>query len=208
MGIIKAFEKKQKGFTLIELLTSVIVLVVVGSVIMGIVSSSLKGANKTNTIENIRQNGNYVLNQISKDLEYALPFDGETTGLIKNNGECCDAICSHVLAPTPSALETSYNSIVVKSLNSDTLTEYYCGDDPDLASSEIILTANGMPLLDTSLVNLESCSFACVQDSIVAAPVIKIKFSLGSKTTSKLAENKIINPIVFETSVALRNYRK
>ena len=53
--ITKIFNLKsqQKGFTLVELLASIIVLVAVGSVIAGIISSTLRGTNKTNTIERV-----------------------------------------------------------------------------------------------------------------------------------------------------------
>ena len=64
-------KQNKKGFTLIELLASIAVIVVIGSVIAGIIKSSLRGSNKTNTIEAIRQNGNYALSQISKNIEYA-----------------------------------------------------------------------------------------------------------------------------------------
>ena len=191
--------KFNKGFTLIELLASIIVLIVVGSVITGIISSSLRGSNKANTIENIRQNGNYTLNQMSKDIEYALPFDGKNTGFSNSSTPTAyDTSCLFALGPTPTPI-TPYTFITVESA-SNKITQYNC------ASSPPVLTAGGIPLTD-STVSLLSCSFNCIQDKATDAPRIKIRFSIGPKNSNGLMEN-ITTPIVFETSVTLRNYKK
>lgn len=184
--------RKSKGFTLVELLASVIVLVAVGSIITGIISSSLRGANKTNTIENIRQNGNYALIQMSKNIEYAQPFDGKNTGL-SNDGIVYDTTCSLSLSPTPTPV-TSYKYITVQSAN-NLVTKYNCDGS--------VLTANGVSLVDTNSIALTRCSVKCIQAKATDVPIINISFNLGS---SGLVEKS--GSIIFETSVTMRNYKK
>lgn len=187
------------GFTLIELLASVIVLVAVGSVIAGIISSSLRGTNKTNTIENIRQNGNYALSQISKDIEYALPFDGKNTGL-SNDGITYTTSCPFSLSPTPTPEATTYSFITVESV-SNRVTRYNCTSTPS------VLSANGTSLIDVDSVSLINCSFTCIRSKATDIPIIKINFSIGPKNSNDLVENSN-PPIVFETSVTIRNYNR
>jgi len=200
--------KSNEGFTLVELLASVIVLVAVGSIIAGIVVSSLRGTNKTNTIESIRQNGDYALNQISKDIEYALPFDGQNTGLSNDNGVTYDIICKGSLNPTPTPI-TPYNLITVQSAVQSTnnaITKYNCSGS---TSSTAVLSTNGASLVDANSVTLQNCSFNCIQNKPTDIPIIKISFSLGSKTSNSpvLVENSS-PPIVFETSITMRNYKR
>lgn len=196
---MKSIFNFQKGFTLVELLASVIVLVAVGSVIAGTIASSLRGASKTNTIENIRQNGNYALNQISKNIEYTLPFDGKNTGL-SNDGIVYATNCPYSLGPTPAPLATSYSIIAVESAD-NVVTRYKC------TSSPAELSANGTTsLVDLTSVSLKSCSFSCIQNKAIDIPVIKIKFEIGPENSNGLAENS--GSIIFETSVTIRNYKK
>lgn len=58
--------KRSSGFTLIELLVVMSVLSILGTVALSIFFSVLRGANKTNKISLIRQNGNYALNQVTR----------------------------------------------------------------------------------------------------------------------------------------------
>lgn len=185
----------QSGFTLVELLSSIIVLVAVGSVIAGIITSSLRGTNKTTTIENIRQNGNYTLNQMSKNIEYAQVFNG-----LSNNGTDYVTSCPFSLEPTPIPVTTNYNFIKVTPLNNDPIV-YNCTSLP------ATITANSSPLIDANVVSLLSCSLSCVQTGSTDVPIIKIGFTLGPKNANNLLENST-PPILFETSVTIRNYKR
>jgi len=187
---------ESKGFTLVELLASIIVLVAVGSVIAGIITSSLRGTNKTNVIENIRQNGNYTLAQMSKNIEYAQVFNGFST-----DGTSYVTSCPFSPAPTPAPVSTNYNFIKVTPLNSAPIT-YNCTSLP-----LPIFTANGAPLIDANVVSLKSCSLSCIQTGSTDVPIIKIRFTLGPKNSNNLVENST-PPILFETSVTIRNYKK
>lgn len=87
--------KSGAGFTLIELLVVIGVLSVVGSIMTGVVTFSLRGANKTQTIENIRQSGNYTISQMGKTIQYAETFD------VSNDGINYVRSCPFVPSPTP-----------------------------------------------------------------------------------------------------------
>lgn len=200
------FKISDEGFTLVELLTSVIVLVAIGSVIAGIITASLRGTNKTNTIENIRQNGNYALGQLSKDIEYALPFDGKNTGL-SNDGTAYAVSCPFSLSPTPVPVATTYTFITLQSANNN-ITKYKCASTPPALSAEGILPIKAdASLVDLTSVSLLSCSFSCIQSKATDIPIIKINFSVGPKNSNSLVENSS-PPIMFETSVTIRNYKK
>lgn len=197
--MIAKIRNNEAGFTLIELLASVIVLVAVGSVIAGAISSSLRGTNKTNTIENIRQNGNYALNQMSKNIEYAQPFNGKNTGLSNDNGADAEyeASCANSLLPTPIPV-TQYKFITVESADNK-ITQYNCDGST--------LKANNEDLVDVNSVSLSNCFINCIQNKSTDIPIIKISFNLGPRISNNLVENSS-PPIIFETSVMMKNYEK
>lgn len=193
MAKIKIIEK---GFTLVELLASIVVLVSVGSIIAGIITSSLRGANKTNVVENLRENGNYAISQISRTIEYAQTLNG-----FSDNGTDYATSCPFSASPTPVPAETSYKFVKVTSFNNN-VTEYSCS-----ASVPATITANGASLIDTSSIALTDCVIACVQPRATDIPIIKIGFKLGPKNSKGLAETSS-PPILFETSITIRNYKK
>lgn len=189
------------GFTLVELLTSIIVLIAIGSIMAGILSQSLRSANKTDTIGNIQQNGDYVLNQMSKDISYALPFDGKNTGLSTDDTEYVTG-CPFSPSPTPVPVSTQYSFISVES-TSNRITKYNCSG----TSATAVLSANGTPLIDANSISLQNCSLSCIQSKVTDIPIIKVNFSLGPKEPSSLVENS--SPaIIFETSVTMKNYQR
>jgi prepilin-type N-terminal cleavage/methylation domain-containing protein len=95
--------KLRSGFTLIELLVVVGILSVIGSIVTGVITFSIRGTNKTNTIENLRQSGNYTISQMSKTIEFAESFDG-----LSNDGAIYDKACPVDGSPPTT---TPYNRI-------------------------------------------------------------------------------------------------
>jgi len=67
---------KSSGFTLIELLVVILVIFSVGVLIASVLFSALRGANKTNTIDTVRRNGNSAITQMSRMIRYSQSFDG------------------------------------------------------------------------------------------------------------------------------------
>ncbi len=184
-----------RGFTLVELLASIIVFVAVGSIVAGIVTSSLRGTNKTNVIENIRQSGNYTLAQVSKNIKYAQTFNG-----LSADGVTYIMSCPFSASPTPAPVTTAYNFIKVTPLNRSPIV-YNC------AVSPLTFTANGASLIDTNTISLTECTIVCVQTKATDVPIVKVGFKLGPKNPSGLVESSS-PPILFETSVTIRNYKR
>jgi prepilin-type N-terminal cleavage/methylation domain-containing protein len=196
-------KQDQKGFTLVEMLASIIVIAAISSVIAGIITSSLRGSNKTNAVETIRQNGNYALDQISKNIEYAQVFNGLSQDEITYDISCPFS------TPTPSvspiAVKTFYNFIKVTPFNSDPI-EYECTDPP--LPDTPTFTVNGNEIFDTNSVSLMYCAITCTQTNATDVPIIGISFKLGPKNPNGLAENNNNQAITFQTSVTIRNYTK
>ncbi len=192
-----------RGFTLVELLASIIVFVAVGVVISGIVTSTLRGTNKTNVIENIRQNGNYTLAQISKNIEYAASFGGLST-----NGVTYVTSCPFSTTPTPAPTTTPYNFIKIIPLNGDPIIYNCTGSTLTIATLNGTTTPTPTPLIDTNYFSFTGCTLSCTQTRSTDIPIIGIGFSLGSKIPNNgLVENSS-PPIIFQTSVTIRNYQK
>jgi len=193
--------KFSRGFTLLEMLASIVILVAVGSIMAGIITSSLRGANKTNTIENIRQNGNYALNQIVKDIEFAQVFNG-----FSNDGVNYQMNCPESFAPTPTPV-VAYEFIKITSLDGNSMIYNCDGSILTVTTLGDGITPTPIPLVDVESVSLESCSFTCIQSKATDTPIIKIKFSIESENPSGLMEKS--SPLVtFETSVSVRNYNQ
>lgn len=195
-------EERRTGFTLIELLVVVAILAVLGSIVAGVITFSLRGANKTNTIENIRQGGNYAISQMGKTIEYAQTFDGLSVDGVTYVKSC------PVIQPTPTPTFSSpYYYIKVKPFNSSSII-YSCslvGGFPTLAYQQP--PASAVSLIDTSSIKVASCSFTCVVTGANDIPVINISFKLQPLISSTLVE-KFTPPITFETSVTMRNYQR
>lgn len=189
-----------EGFTLVELLASIIVFVAVGAVVAGIVTSSLRGSNKTNVIENIRQNGNYNLAQISKNIKYADIFGG-----LGNDGISFVTSCPSSTAPTPVPTTTTYSFIKITPLNGDP-TVYNCSGSTLTVSVQNGTGPTPTPLIDANSFSLTGCSLSCTQTRSSDTPIIGIGFSLGPKNGG-LVENSS-PPILFQTSVTVRNYKR
>ena len=199
--------KCQRGFTLIELLVVVVILVVLGSIIAGVITFSLRGTNKANTIENIRQSGNYAISQMGKTIEYAKDFDG-----LSVDGNTYVKTCPNV-NPTPIPTFSAYNYVKITSFDGDSII-YSCSSIAGIPTvayqkkpSHIQVPPPAVSFIDTSSIQVSSCSFTCVVARTTDVPVIQIDFTLQPAVASNLVE-KFAQPINFETSVTMRNYQR
>lgn len=188
MKKINITKSLQRGFTLIEILTSITVLVAVGAIMTGVISSVLRGANKTSNIEVIRENGNYAISQISKNIQFAKVFDGFSTDNTSYVTSCVN--------PTN---PTEYEYVKV-TLHDDSQVMYRC-------ESNGRFTTNGTSVVNTASVSFSSCSITCTQKKSSDVPIVGINFELEPLNSSVLVENST-PPIPFETSVTVRNYRR
>lgn len=187
----RSVASSQSGFTLVELLAVMVVIGVVGGAMGTILISSLVGTNKTNSIDNVRQNGNFALFQMSKTIEFSRNFYGVSTDGIQYTTDCTQPAVS----PTPTPTKYSYIKIVPDS-----------GQTVVFSCSGTTISSNSASILDTSNVSATSCFFTCSQDSLVLPPTIGIDFSLSQSKPGNFTENK--TSVSFSTSVTLRNLNR
>lgn len=170
---------QESGFTLVEMLAVMVVFVVIGSIMVSILVGSLRTSHKTDTITLVRENGNYVMTQVSKTIR-------DARGLV---------------SPFPCVPSTTVSTITVLTPDQDEVT-YTCTNPP--TPTPATLASNSASMLDTSTVKITACSFTCSQQSESDLPIIQINFSLKQQSTSTLAE-QTVTTIPFQTSVVMRN---
>lgn len=178
-----------KGYTLIELLTVIIILTSVGAIIASIFVSALRGGNKSNTTNEIRENGNYLIVQMSKTIRYAKSFDG-----VSDDGTNYVTNCVVPSTPTPTPEAVNYNYIRVSSFD---------GGQTVFSCENSSIASNGASLINTTNLNVTDCSFVCHQNSISESPTIDINFTLSKQNSGFFSENQTTIP--FSTSVTVRN---
>lgn len=180
-------KNSQKGYTLVELLAVLIILVSVGVVITAILVTSLRGGNKSNTTNDVRQNGNYIISQMSKMIAYSKSFDGvSVTGASDSYVKDCTA----VIVPA-----TAYKYIKTTSFDGGT-TIFSCSGET--------IASNGANLIDINTLSVSSCNFYCSQANKISPVSINVTFTLSKKNSGFFAENQTIIP--FDTTITPRNF--
>lgn len=192
----------QKGYTLIELLTVIAIVVVVGVIVTGILISSLRGGSKSNVLDNVRQNGNDAITQMSKMIIYAQSFNGASTDGIFYTTNCTQVIPP---SPSPSPTPVSYKYIKITSFDGGT-TIFSCNGQTDTPQNTLASKSGSLApfsIIDTSNVSLTSCYFSCSQANFGQDYMIGINFTLSQKSASGFAEKQATIP--FQTSITVRN---
>lgn len=92
--------KTRVGFTLVELLVVMGVALVVGSVVAAVFLTSLRSNNKAKSLDTVRRNGNYAVEQVGRMIRYARSFDG-----VSKDGQTYINNCS--FPPTPTQTPTN-----------------------------------------------------------------------------------------------------
>lgn len=179
---MKKNKKLQFGFTMIELLAVMIVFVSVGSIIIAIISTTLRGNNKTNALHTVQSNGDYAISQISKSLRNA--------SVLLNPFPCDDF-------SNPTA-----TGAVKLAFPDGSVSTYSCTD----SNGNATIASNNAALINTSAVRVTKCTFTCSQTSPSDYPVIGIDFSLKNLTGSNLFEQQAsASGVEFQTSIVIRN---
>lgn len=181
----------QRGFTLIEMLTVSGLVIVVGVIIASVITSSLRGSNKSNNLNEIRQIGNFIITQVSKTMTYAKTFDGVST-----SGAANSYITDCTLIPQP-AQPVRYSHVKVTTFNEGQSTFACTGSN---------ISLNGVNWVDTTRTTVDECYFTCVQGDSSDSPRIDINFTLSKATTAtgaNMVENKVTTS--FQTTVNFRN---
>jgi len=153
-------KKNFKGFTLIELLVVAGVFVSVSTIILSIFVISLRGSRKSELLLTMKQNGNFAMSQMVKQIRYAKSID----------------------TPASCVPSVSQSSITITSLDNGQTT-FSCQVSPST------LASNSAALMDTNQVKVTACSFVCSQPTAVEPPTITISFTLLPKNVSTLSEN-------------------
>ncbi len=166
------------GFTLIELLVATALIITATTIVVAILTSSLRGVNKTTISEEVRQNGNSAIGRMSRVLQFAESFQDSSTDGLAYTPACTTGV--------------NYQSIRIKS--GGLLRTLSCQN----------LSLDASPLIDTAKVQVVagSCRFTCAQDNSNVSPVIGIYFSLSEAVTSTPEKSALIN---FSTTVKMRN---
>jgi type II secretory pathway pseudopilin PulG len=177
-----------KGYTLVELLAVIVIMITVGTVIMSILVSALRGGNKSQTTNQVRESGNYVISQMSKMITFAKHLDGLSTDNIKYDSNCV----LKVVSPAPTPIPYQYIKFTA-----------FDGGQTTFSCSGGNIASNTAALIDTSTLVVTNCTFICTQPSISIPPTIDISFTLNEKINSSFSEKKASIP--FETSITIRN---
>ncbi len=169
---------RRNAFTLIELLVVMGVFLAVAAVVGGILFSTLRGSQKSTTIDTVRENGNFALGSMTKMIRQAQNVTYPT----------------NCFAPIP----TPVSRIELTPGDGSNTTIFTCDDTSKKIAS------NSSDLIDTTRVNLisGSCSFICTQTA-GQPPSVRIKFRLSQAGTSSFSESQAA--LDFDTSVTLRN---
>lgn len=154
----------QRGYTLIELLTVIGILSVIGVVVLSIIFISIRGTQKSDTLEVVRQNGDTALSQMVKNIRYAKSLD----------------------APASCLPATTVSAITVTSLQDGARTTYAC--------SNATISSNSASLLNTNAVETTSCSFVCTQSKASDPPTITIQYNLSAKGATNFTETRASIP--------------
>jgi len=171
----------RSGFTLVELLAVITITGVVSTLMFGILFTTLKGADKSESVSKLQENGNFALSQMSRMARYAIKLQDPDT-------------CYSGVSGSP------VTSSEITILNADNRsTTFACDETAGTISS------NSANLLDSSTVSMTECSFSCSQATAYDLPSLTISFTLNKQGTNALVENN--SPVQFQTTVTLRNVR-
>lgn len=188
-------KKNNFGFTLVELLTVIFILVSVGTIISAVLVTALRNGTKGNTINDVRQSGEFLISQMSKMITYSSEFCGMSTDG-SGSSDSCDSPSAGNTFTTDciTAPSTTYTYIKIKSFDSGQ-TVFSCTNGT--------IASNGASMINSSDFAIGTCSFTCSQTNSFSPRILDIKFTLNKSNGGGFVENNTTIP--FETSVTLRN---
>lgn len=188
-----------KGFTLIELLVVMIAFMVTGTVIASVIFTHVKAIDKTNTETTIRQAGNSIVSQMSKDIRNAGTIDLQETPTDPKIDSVKDCKSINYLQLNTSPKKDTQNDISYRCDLSNIKRKVISGTSvPTYMASDDFL-------VDGNSITVSGCKFTC-QVVPGGLPVITIDFTLAEETTSvksKSIGQKVSIP--FTTSIQMRN---
>jgi len=191
--------KTNKGYTLIELLIVIGLFGFISIFLISILSTTLRISQQINTLSTIRQNGNYAMEAISRDISNENHFESLSTD--GSNYQACD---SHYTPDTSTKyikyFDTNNQEVVIGCPSSP---------NPRPAFTNIIKTPTSNPTniysyLDSQKVALIQCYFECIQPSGASYPsAIKVHFTLQQPNSNALPENS--ETASFDNTIYINN---
>lgn len=172
------------GFTLIELLVVIGAFAIISTIILGVIVTVLRSTQNSDSLINVRQNGEYAMTQMISKLRFAqnLNYPSVFGGT----------------APACTAAGINVPKVIITDVNQNQIT-INC---PSKYTSPNYIDINGTQLTNSANVLVKSCSLSCTQSS-AGTPTIGISFTLQKINSSGLPEGNVKIP--FESSVTLRN---
>lgn len=178
------------GYTIAEVLGVIFVLVIISGVVVGIISSTLRGASKARVLTSVSQNGQYVTTVIANMIS-------DSRNVTQVNGtdidDCTTSPTSDTApTPTPSGSKPSI-----------TLSRIDGGKTVISCDSSGVIASNGASLINTNFVRVTSCTFTCTQltQDPYSVPIVNVKFTLAPINAAD--SNSSLD---FNTSTSLRVY--
>jgi type II secretory pathway pseudopilin PulG len=191
----------QWGFTLIEMLAVIVIVIVIAAIVGGIITSVLRGANRSNSISDVQQNGNFALSQMTRMIQFAKSFDGVSKDGVNFTQDCT----TPAITPTPAPV--LYQSVEITNAD-DLKTTFQCVpagvNTASTIASMSAQPASNVSLLDTNSVTLINCGFTCSQQTIVDSPTIGISFTL-QKQQGQSSFFESVTSLLFQTNIIMRN---
>lgn len=178
------------GYTIAEVLGVIFVLVIISGVVVGIISSTLRGASKARVLASVSQNGQYATNIISNIIS-------DSRNITQINGTDIDD-CTQ--SPTTDTIPTPTPSGTKPSL---TLSRIDGGKTIISCDSTGVIASNGAALINSNFVRVSNCVFSCSQLTLdpYSVPIVNFKFTLSPLSSAD--SNSSLN---FDSSTSLRVY--
>lgn len=205
---MKKILSNKKGYTLVELLVAMILLITVGGIMAGIIVISLRGSNRSTSVNDIRQEGNYALSQMTKMITYAQAFEGISDG--SKDLETGDLVYTKDCTVNPPTYQ--YSFLKISSFDQGKTT-FVCstGLEGDFIASYgaalttwPLIVGNNTPSVQyfNDKYTVSACYFTCIQENSSVTPTIGISFTV-QKSDTTIIENKV--SLDFDTTVGFRN---
>jgi len=181
-GLIKSFTTFSAGMTLLEVMVVVTIFAVLGILITGSITLTLQGAKKSESIVRTRENLDYSLSVMERQIRGA----------------------SNITSPCtiPPAISVPGTEIGYSDQNGMP-SSFYCintgSNDSYIASGSSILTA---ARLTNNTVKIVSCAFTCTSSSGSSAPVVAIDLTMQDALSAGIQTASVSA----STQIYLRNY--
>lgn len=181
-------KKFQRGFTLIEMLVALTILAIATTSTLLFLTNILKGSNQSNITQEVKQNGQVVLDSLERQIRNgrdANNIDSNSIQIVIDDNNSFYIRCF----PT-AALANGYIGAVTKS-SSPALSDY-------------VPVTNNNPAHPEAGIDVASCTLRV--DKNASPPVVTIKFTMNQGLGAPSRQDFQAN-VAFQDTISLRNYK-